>query len=353
MSSFHFHTSAIASGAACLLLANSLCAGSYAPAADVDGSTAIAKDDTAFVGWATSVVSYVPGTYVEDEWRDTSKVLGTPGNDVYDIASLGRAGTISLSFDEAFRNGHGWDFAVFENSFGDGFLELAYVEVSSDGTNFARFPSHSETASAVGPFATNMDATNIDGLAGKYRLGYGTPFDLSDLIGVSGVENVDLNNITQVRLVDIVGDGSALDSDGNIIYDPYPTSGSAGFDLDAIGVRYFASTATDGWTDTWYGNAYIFAEGEGWIYSTDNLAFQYISPLNETSAWFYDLQLGWIYSNSASYPYIYIDGLTQWAYFYYDATDADRWYCLWDESLSASLPSFPYATANELVGLGQ
>jgi len=33
-----------------------------------------------------------------------------------------------------------------------------------------------------------------------------------------------------------VGDGSNLDSLGEVIYDPYPTSGSAGFDLDAVGV---------------------------------------------------------------------------------------------------------------------
>jgi len=33
-----------------------------------------------------------------------------------------------------------------------------------------------------------------------------------------------------------VGDGSCTDSFGNVIYDPHPTEGSAGFDLDAVGV---------------------------------------------------------------------------------------------------------------------
>ena len=47
---------------------------------------------------------------------------------------------------------------------------------------------------------------------------------------------VDLQNIAYVRIVDIVGDGTSLDSRGEPIYDPYPTAGSAGFDLDAIGV---------------------------------------------------------------------------------------------------------------------
>ncbi len=47
---------------------------------------------------------------------------------------------------------------------------------------------------------------------------------------------VDLNHITHVRLVDIIGDGSAFDARGSVIYDPYATVISAGFDLDAIGV---------------------------------------------------------------------------------------------------------------------
>jgi hypothetical protein len=49
---------------------------------------------------------------------------------------------------------------------------------------------------------------------------------------------VDLQNIGFVRVVDMIGDGSETDSFGNPIYDPYPTTGSAGFDLDAIGVMH-------------------------------------------------------------------------------------------------------------------
>jgi len=206
----------------------------------VAGSTAVAKSDAAFAGWATRVVSYIPGTHVEDVWKDTSLCLGEPGEDVYHITCLGRAGTITLAFDRPIADGEGWDFAVFENAFGNGFLELAYVEVSSDGVNFVRFPCHSETASAVGAYASNMDPTKIDGLASKYKLGYGTPFDIAALAGVAGSEHLDPDWGVQVRLVDIVGDGSCRDSDGRIIYDPYPTTGSAGFDLDAIGVRHFA-----------------------------------------------------------------------------------------------------------------
>ena len=47
---------------------------------------------------------------------------------------------------------------------------------------------------------------------------------------------VDLGNIRFVRIIDINGDGNTKDSFNNSIYDPYPCTGSAGFDLDAIGV---------------------------------------------------------------------------------------------------------------------
>jgi len=39
-----------------------------------------------------------------------------------------------------------------------------------------------------------------------------------------------------VRIIDIIGDGTFIDSESNVIYDPYPTVSSAGFDLDAVGV---------------------------------------------------------------------------------------------------------------------
>jgi hypothetical protein len=230
--------------AAIALTAGQAVAGQYAPAAGNDGSTAIFYDDPAFVGWATGVASYKAGSGVEKQWQDTSKCLGEAGTDIYDITCLGNGGTVTLSFDGAITNGEGWDFAVFENGFGDGFLELAYVEVSSDGVNFVRFPCHSGTKSPVGAYTTTMDPTNIDGLAGKYKVGYGTPFDLSDLEGLPGANKVDLNHITQVRIVDIIGDGSAKESDSNPIYDPYPCVGSGGFDLDAVGVLHFADVTS-------------------------------------------------------------------------------------------------------------
>ncbi len=62
-------------------------------------------------------------------------------------------------------NGAGWDLAVFENAstfFTSPFIfaELAYVEVSSNGTTFARFPSVSlnkEPGQGI-PGDTELDA---------------------------------------------------------------------------------------------------------------------------------------------------------------------------------------------------
>jgi hypothetical protein len=99
--------------------------------------------------------------------------------------------------------------------------------------NFVRFANDSKTALPVPFIGGYVDPTNINNLAGKYGQSYGTPFDLLELSGTAGL---DIAHITHVRLIDIVGDGTAFDSSGDIIYDPYPTTGSAGFDLDGVGV---------------------------------------------------------------------------------------------------------------------
>ncbi len=217
--------------------------GSYAPNADTPGTTAMHKDSSAFVAWAT-------GATVERGWQnilDTtlgkttvgsiSSALGQAGDG--SVISLGDGGEIILTFDYPVFNGVGVDFAVFENGFDNNFLELAFVEVSSNGVDFVRFPSHSETQTTtqVGGFGT-LDATMIHNLAGKYKSKYGTPFDLEDLIDSS---LVDINNITHIKIVDVVGsinDSVArYDSYGNKVNDPFPTPfPSGGFDLDGVGV---------------------------------------------------------------------------------------------------------------------
>lgn len=214
-----------------LLLASVVFAGPYPPAAGQAGSTAIHKDDSRIVAWASGYWAPVYGTGVDTKWQTPALAMGKAGSDVYDILCLGNGGSVTLWFPNPVRDGLGPDFAVFENSFSEGFLEVAFVEVSSDGVNFVRFPSASLGTTAVGPYAQTMLATDLDGLAGKYRQGYGTPFDLASL---PASPLLDKQNIRFVRIVDIIGDGSVLDSSGRSIYDPTPTFGSGGFDLDAV-----------------------------------------------------------------------------------------------------------------------
>lgn len=231
--------------------------GPFAPAAGQLGSTAIAHDDPGIVAWATgATVDYSGASALPDiAFRDASLAIGAAksGDDaVFDAVSLGRGGEITLDFATPITNGIGADFAVFENSFSDTFLELGNVWVSdgsldpggSGGTVFLPFflNTRSLTSSPVNAFGT-LDPTNIDGLAGKYRGGFGTPFDLDSLIPLINLIKIDnpnftfnLNSIQQVKIVDIVGDGSVTDGAGQPIYDPYPTVGSTGFDLDAVGV---------------------------------------------------------------------------------------------------------------------
>jgi hypothetical protein len=149
-------------------LAGFVHAGPYAPAAGQPGSTAVSGNDASIAGWATGYLNYLPGPNVSSAFKTPQNALG-PANPSSTV-SLGDNGVITLTFGGAIFNGAGADFAVFENSFSDTFLELAWVEVSSDGSHFFRFPGFSNTARPVSSFGS-IDSTNIDGLAGKYRGG--------------------------------------------------------------------------------------------------------------------------------------------------------------------------------------
>ncbi len=224
-------------GAIALLGAGVAQAGPYAPAAGQPGSTAVPMNSSAIAGWATKATSYTPGTNASAPFIDPTQALGPATGVPTDVVSLGDGGSIVLTFATPITDGPGADFAVFENSFGDTFLEVAFVDVSSDGINFYRFPNFSLTANPVPAFGT-LDPTNLDGLAGKYRGGFGTPFDLQAL---SAVPTLNINRITHVRIVDVLGDGSVKDSLGRSIYDPTPTQMSGGFDLDAVGAMYLTA----------------------------------------------------------------------------------------------------------------
>lgn len=230
-----------------LLACRSVCGGPFAPQAGQPGSTAIAAGDPRFIEWASSIASITRGPQNITNPSLGLASFGSPANALgpsnSTVVSLGDGGQITLGFAQPIRNGAGPDFAVFENGFISGslaFLELGFVEVSSDGADFFRFPavSATQTATQVGSFGL-LDATNLDNLAGKYVAGFGTPFDLDQLAGISPL--LDVNNVSFVRIVDVVGSIDPLyathDSMGAVVNDPWPTaSASSGFDLDAVGV---------------------------------------------------------------------------------------------------------------------
>jgi hypothetical protein len=242
-----------------------LCGSTYAqfaPQAGMAGSTAIEAGSPLIAGWASTCT--VQRGYIDIANYSAGHV--TVGEDVNGINAadgaivcLGDSGVAVLTFPGALYNGPGADFAVFENGFKNpadasmAFLELAFVEVSSDGTNFFRFPatSNTQTTTQIPGSGVYMDASLLDNLAGKYVANYGTPFDLEELAGTPGL---DVNNITHVRLVDVVGAVSghgSKDNEGKYINDPYPTNfPTGGFDLDAVAALHMAVTAVPQATST-------------------------------------------------------------------------------------------------------
>lgn len=223
--------------------------GPFCGAVGTEGCTAVRYDSSLVVAWATGcVVERGPVDIVNPDgprafYGTDSMGIGPASNVTTLAVSLGDGGTATLTFDQPIRNYPGPDFAVFENPFNDYFLELAFVEVSSDGERFVRFPATSLTPDTfqVGPTG-RVDPTMINNLAGKYRVGYGTPFDLDELCDSTGV---DLDHITHIRLVDVIGtvdpQYASYDAFGHIVNDPYPTNeyaqyGSGGFDLTGLAV---------------------------------------------------------------------------------------------------------------------
>jgi hypothetical protein len=219
----------------------------FEPVAGYPGTTAIAADSSAFVAWATgcSIHRGYRDIAVPDSGYasvgDSASAIGPATQN--GVVSLGDGGVATLTFAKPISDGAGFDFAVFENGFdfggaGMAFLELAYVEVSSDGQRFVRFPSIDNVQDSNQIALAPMDGSLLHNLAGKYVYGYGTPFDLNELRDSTGL---DIHHVTHVRIIDVVGSidplYARLDSRGHIINDPYPTNyPSSGFDLDAVGV---------------------------------------------------------------------------------------------------------------------
>lgn len=222
----------------------------FPPPAGQPGTTAIHKDSSAIIAWATGIevtrglinISDPSQTHEGSNFASfgvPENALGPAIGSSENVVSLGDGGVATLTFNKPIKNGSGPDFCIFENAFSDTYLELAFVEVSSDGIRFVRFPAISltQTDEQINGFGA-LDATKIHNLAGKYRQGYGTPFDLEDLIDST---DIDLDNITHIRIIDVVGSINpsygTTDSQGNFINDLFPTPFfSGGFDLDAVGV---------------------------------------------------------------------------------------------------------------------
>lgn len=243
----------------CFVLATGAVAGPY-PAFTANGVA-----PAQISAWADALVNYspAPGVVAMDSFG------GGPHNvpafavgaadgatvslgdlDVAQIDSGVSVGRITLSFAQPIFNGHGADLAVFENA-GNFFTggvtygELAFVEVSSNGTDFVRFPAvslNTEADLVLGDFPgarayAGIDTTNIHNLAGVHPALTGTPFDLAELTSSAAVVSgaVNLAAIRFVRLVDIPGYGVFTDSLGNPVLDPWLSVESGGFDLDAVG----------------------------------------------------------------------------------------------------------------------
>ena len=230
----------------------------FAPAAGLPGTTAMHADSSAFVAWATGCTTERGLMRIDKphlgytSFGNDSLVLGAPGTGgaseiVYDVVSLGDGGVATVTFASPIYNGEGPDFAVFENGFGIDsdtthtlhFLELAFVEVSSDGENFFRFPAVTYVPfdQQLGGYG-GINPSLIHNFAGKYDQFYGTPFDLDE---VEDNALLNKNRVTHVRVIDVVGcikpEFATYDSEGHIVNDPWFTSNDkGGFDLEAVGV---------------------------------------------------------------------------------------------------------------------
>ncbi|MDX2189901.1 MAG: T9SS type A sorting domain-containing protein [Bacteroidota bacterium] len=216
---------------------------------------AIYKDSSVFKSWAQSAIIY--RGWINNSNKSLGKTTFGIAQDVTGkpdgkIVSLGDSGNVILTFANPITNGTGPDFAVFENgildvSNGKAFLEFAFVEVSSDGNTFFRFPATSNipTSSQTSSFDYS-DASLVNNLAGKYIINYGTPFDLEELKTIVGLN---VSKITHVKIVDVVGSVDpaygTTDKNGNLINDPWTTPfTTGGFDLEAVGVINELSNAT-------------------------------------------------------------------------------------------------------------
>ena len=218
------------------------------------GSLCLAASASAQVEYATSVVSFNQGG--GSGIFDQSLILGGPrGGAGSHVLTLGTGGDVTLAFDVTLTDGPGADFIVYENGFEFGgltFPEMAMVEVSSNGVDFARFPMRYD--GPQGPFMSNfellpwgvysgltglvppvanVDTNTIDPL--NPVLAGGEALDLADLHSHPLVQMglVDLQAVEFIRLVDLIA-GNEVDTRFVTIWDSGGVDGNA--DIDAVAV---------------------------------------------------------------------------------------------------------------------
>jgi len=213
----------------------------------------------ALVAWsddyATSVAAVVPGPLAAGT---TSSALGAPtGGGLFGgsllVYTLGVKGSLTLVFNSSMYDGPGTDLIVCENPFyllssSVIFAEAMYVEVSSDGASFARFPTTYSGPLVPIPPTSGADPRWYTGFAGIMPVsanpsagvnpldvvaGGGDAFDFADLADDPAVVQgaVDLDNIGFVRLVDVEA-GQDIDTSGTPVFDCGLGTGAAA-DVDA------------------------------------------------------------------------------------------------------------------------
>lgn len=194
---------------------------------------------------ATQVVAFDDMGQAGGGIFNPQNLLGAPDGLV---CSLGIGGWAILGFDVTITDGPGADLIVAENAFytgptGSAFCEVLFVEVSTDGVNFARIPSaYYGPPVSPGPFAA-INVGTYGGFGGATPAAINAPdpqdvvraggdaFDLADLAAhplvTAGI--VDLHAIHYVKLVD-ARDGIDADSRGVLVRD----TGGGSADPDGV-----------------------------------------------------------------------------------------------------------------------
>jgi hypothetical protein len=214
--------------------------------------------------FATSVVNFTQGTG-SGTFVSTNALGGPQGGGLtagsLNVCTLGVGGSLTVGFEVVITDGPGADVSVFENAFlfgTESFSEVAYVEVSTNGTDFARFDSRyagpstglSGFTAPLGtysgltgfvPIVANVVTNTVDPL--DPVVAGGEAFDLADLathpLVVGG--QVNLAAIHFVRIVD-VPHATGLDSFGSVIFDNSGATGTA--DIDAVAVLNHTGSVT-------------------------------------------------------------------------------------------------------------